>query len=388
MKIRSLRFLPLSSVTFFCLLILSAPLRPTCAQDAEVTVSPAAAVAETAEHPEAMDVVSDPVDLAAVPSTADSGFWFLTTQNSPQSFTHTCPRFCPAVSRYDECQGMSGSSYQEMLAGLEPGVPVCIVIHGSFVDTPSACRESGHVWRWVKSASRGHRMQMIYFSWPSFRRITPLVQIDANILGRRAARNGYYLAELIHHLPPTCPVCLIGHSHGTRVVSGGLHLLAGGAIQGICHPYARVNGRPIRTVFSASAIDHNWLNPGNRYGRALCSTQCLLNMVNCSDPALQVYALRMPLISKRALGLTGLSSIDRNHLGYRASQVLDYDVSRAVGRNHLWPYYFTNRSLAMLMHNYVYFPRYTPAAATIESAADNAKLPSSVVAQNEDVPRD
>lgn len=213
-------------------------------------------------------------------------------------------------------------------------------------------------------------MQMIYFSWPSYKPLTPLVQLDVNVLGRRAARNGYYLAELVHQIPQECPVCLLGHSHGARVAAAGLHLLAGGAIQGVCHPYARANGRPVRTVFTAAAIDHNWLNPGKRYDRALYSTQCLLNMVNRADPALHAYPLRLPLFAKRPLGLSGLTQWDRNNLRGWGNKVLDYDVTRAVGARHLWPYYFQNNGLAMAMRNYVYFPDVMPAQSFAQATSD------------------
>ena len=298
---------------------------------------------------------------AMSPPLADTGFWFLNTHHSPQEFNSSCPKFCPGVTRFENCQGFRNSSFQEMLSGVEPGVPVCIMVHGSFVDTPSSCRESKATWHWLRGASCGHRMQMIYFHWPSYRDWSPLVAIDTNQLGRRASRNGYYLAELIHQLPPECPVCLVGHSHGTRVISSGLHLMGGGAIQGVCHPYARTNGRPIRVVFAGAAIDHHWLSPGKRYDRALSNMQCLLNLTNPLDPALTVYPLRLPLLVRRPLGITGLTRFNRRRIGSQSRKVVDYNVSRAVGVNHLWPHYFTKPGLAVVMRNYVYFPDRVPA---------------------------
>ncbi|MEQ9409111.1 MAG: alpha/beta hydrolase [Fuerstiella sp.] len=317
--------------------VLSAPAAPETPAAAETLAAPTAAI-------------------SSMPSLADSGFWFLSTQHSPQSFDRCCPQFCPTVNRFEQCVGFRNSSLAELSGGLEPGVPVCIVIHGSFVDLESSCRESQQVWHWLRSAGMGQRMQMIYFSWPSFRRLTPMVQYDVNVLGRRAARNGYYLAELIQHIPPECPICLLGHSHGTRVISAGLHMLSGGAIQGVCHPFARAHGRRIRTVFAAAAVDHHWFNPGKRYDRALFSTECLLNLTNRIDPALNIYPLRMPLLAARPMGLTGVTRWDRWRLGSCGGKVLNYDVSRDIGRTHLWPYYFSNNRLAMIMRNYVYFP--------------------------------
>lgn len=292
---------------------------------------------------------------------SESGFWFLNTHQSPQSFEDSRPMFRPNVSRFEQNVGFQPSTFQTLAASLEPGVPVCIMIHGSFVDTPSFCQESQHTWKWLRSASQGQPMQMIYFHWPSYCMLTPLVAIDTNILGRRAARNGYYLADLIHHLPPECPVCLIGHSHGSRVIASCLHLLAGGSVQGVRHPTARCHGRTIRTVFTGSAIDHHWLNPGQRYDRALLSTECLLNMTNCKDPALMVYPFRLPLLVRAPLGLTGLTRGDRSYLGPLGRKVVNYDVSHIIGASHLWPYYFRNPRLAMVIRNYVFFPDRVPA---------------------------
>ncbi|MEZ6126064.1 MAG: hypothetical protein R3C49_23295 [Planctomycetaceae bacterium] len=352
------------------LLLVSGMLACVQAQDVSVPLSPlmpvlpmeagGSADSVLPGEPVIIDGHSDGVSFSQPVASADTGYWFVNTHHSPQDFDSGLLRFCPGVLRYECGQGFRQASFEELLAGIEPGLPVCIMIHGSFVDTPSTCHESHMTWQWLRSAACGARMQMIYFHWPSYRPLTPLVPFDTNQLGRRAARNGFYVAELIHHLPPDCPVCLLGHSHGTRVISSAMHLMAGGAVQGYCHPFARVNGRPIRAVFAGAAIDHHWYNPGQRYDRSLHSVQCVLNMTNCVDPALAVYPLRMPLLVRRSLGTHGLSNSDRRQLGPISNKVLDYDVTRAIGASHLWPYYFTNPGLAMLMRNYVYFPDLNP----------------------------
>lgn len=334
---------------------------PATPEQSEVTLSPTP-VEDDAGH--SIVIQQNTVD-------SETGFWFLATDNSPQSFRNTCPRFCPYVSRYEECAGFSRSAFSEMLARIEPGVPVCIMVHGSFVDRASACHEARCTWKWLKHASRGCRMQFIAFSWPSYRPVSITAAFDANQLGRRAERNGYYLAELIAQLPQECPVSLIGHSHGTRVIASGLHLMAGGDIRGVRHPWARNNGRLIRSVFCAAAIDHDWLNPGHRYDRALCSVQCVLNLKNCHDPALKVYPLRLPFIARLPMGLRGLSNTDRRRLGYRQSQVRDSEVSQIVGRSHLWPQYFCKPQLAHWIRNYVYFPDHQSVLHVAERSSES-----------------
>lgn len=241
------------------------------------------------------------------------------------------------------------------------------------MSTDAVASQASATYRWLQTASCGDPVQVIHFTWPSSRPIlVATVSCDVNLLGRRAARNGWYLAELLRHLPPESPVCLIGHSHGTRVVASALHLMGGGRVQGVAHRWARPNGRRIRTVFAAAAIRHDWLNPGERYGRALCSTECLINLKNRHDAALALYPLRHPF-SGHSLGSRGFSSRDRSELRGWSHKVQDYDVTRYIGHYHMWPQYLRYSSLAWLIRNYVYYPErnYVPQQPTVQSPADN-----------------
>jgi hypothetical protein len=274
--------------------------------------------------------------------------------NSPQEFENDQLRFCPQVQRVDECTDGHPSSMEQLTSSLIPGVPICIVVHGSFMDSPSVLPDSHNTWNWLKTGACGRPFQMIYFSWPSDRALSPFASIDVAILGSRASRNGFYLASLIQSLPPECPVCLVGHSHGTRVISSGLHLLGGGVVEGHRHCTPGCAGRRIRVVCTASAIDHDWLNPEERFGRALCCVECLINLRNAKDPALQIYPLRR-IGSSRALGAAGFTSKDRRELGSYGSRVRDWDVSSIIGHDHSWPNYVAHNSLASSLRNYLFF---------------------------------
>ena len=321
--------------------------------DHAIHTTVAAAIQPEAVHElESLRVVNE----ASQSVTPESGFWFLNTHQSPQTFSTSGPIFRPQVSRYEKGSGYRPSDYSEMLSRLEPGVPVCIMAHGSFVDTLSASRESCYTYHWIRSAAGGQRMQMIYFHWPSYRAISPLIQLDTNQLGRQAARNGFYLADLIAALPPECPVAILGHSHGSRVASSALHLMAGGIVQGYRHRSAGTNRRPIRTVFLAGAIDHHWLNPGERYDRALYSTQGILNLKNRLDPVLAVYPLRLPLLVRRPIGNLGMTNWDRRRIGPQSQKVINLEVGDIIGYSHLWPFYFNSQRIALTMRNHVYFP--------------------------------
>ncbi len=303
------------------------------------------------ESPAVSESVFSEPSTFAVPTP---GYWIVSTWKSPQSFDDGQLQFCPEVTRFDDGVGMRRSAIHELTESLVPGVPLCIMVHGSFMNSPSVYPESRETWNWLKAGSCGLPFQMIYFSWPSDRPLSALASIDVAVLGKRASRNGFYLTSLLQQLPTDCPVCLLGHSHGTRVISSSLHLMSGGVVEGHRHSHPSSNGRRIRTVFTASAIDHDWLNPGERYDRALSSTECLLNLRNRKDPALVIYPLRGPG-SSRALGCTGFTEKDREELGRRNPKVRDWDVSEMIGIGHLWPNYMKRPALASHLRNYLYF---------------------------------
>lgn len=269
-------------------------------------------------------------------SSSHGRYWIVSTEDSPQSFDDSLPRFCARV----QCRHADGSRHQssleELRKALQPGVPLVIMVHGSFMDSPSVGPESLRTWKWLQHGAGGKPFEFIYFRWPSYRSPSLMINIDVAVLGRRASRNGFYLAGLIKALPEECRVGLIGHSHGTRVIASALHLMAGGRVEGISCPELGCSQRHIRTVFTASAIDHDWLGRGERFERALCSTEALLNLQNPRDPALIIYPLRR-IGSRRALGHTGFTEQDLEQLGGQAKKVCDVNVGATVGCQHMWP---------------------------------------------------
>ena len=304
-------------------------------------------------------------------------FWIVSTECSRQSFDRSCPVFRPQVTFVRRCGHRRGIPFRQMLQSLRPDIPICIKVHGSFVSREGIIDEGHITYRWLCSAACGAKMQLIHFTWPSSRPwLTPTIQCDVNILGRRAARNGWYLAELIRHLPPGTPVCLIGHSHGCRLISSALHLMGGGRVQGHAHPGARRNGRPIRVVFAAAAMRHDWLNPEERYGRALCVAECLMNFRNRRDCALRLYPLRHPF-SGHSLATSGFTTRDRRRLKSWSRKVAQYDVTPLIGHGHMWPNYVAHRRLAHLIRSYVYFTdRFPQTPASGAQASRQATAPS------------
>ncbi|MGV2337921.1 MAG UNVERIFIED_CONTAM: hypothetical protein LVR18_28845 [Planctomycetaceae bacterium] len=79
---------------------------------------------------------------------------------------------------------MRAASLGELLASLTPGIPVCIMVHGSFMDSPSVVPESAKTWQWLRHGAGGRPFQMVYFRWPSWKLPTALINIDIAVLGR------------------------------------------------------------------------------------------------------------------------------------------------------------------------------------------------------------
>jgi len=202
--------------------------------------------------------------------------------------------------------------------------------------------------------SAGNRpLHFIAVHWPSDTGLFLLPSIQTNALGRRAEFNGIYLAQMISQIPPTQPVALIGHSHGCRVVASALHLLGGGTVRGF-RVADSAPQRPIRAVFGAAAIDHHWLNPGEKYGLALSRVEQLLNIKNNTDYVLNLYPLRDPRL-RRAFGQVGLSKRDVLLIGPLVGRIREFDATYLVGSSHLIEAYAPHPQIRSAYLPYVFF---------------------------------
>jgi hypothetical protein len=262
-----------------------------------------------------------------------------------------------SVYRFDGPNPGRFSSMDELLASLQPGVPVCLMVHGSFVTWESVLNDSARTYRWLRGAAPNQPLHLIFYSWDSDD-AGCIPHLQVNTLGRRAALNGFYLADLVSKISNDHPICLIGHSHGSRAVSAALHVIAGGSVENMVLASGPQPIRRIRVVLAAAAIDHVWLNPDRRYGRALCPAEAVINLRNRVDFPLLFYPLRRP-ISYPALAVTGLTRKDRSELGEWNAKFVDYDVTNTVGLGHIWSHYYEQPGIASAIRHYVYFDEYS-----------------------------
>jgi esterase/lipase superfamily enzyme len=255
----------------------------------------------------------------------------------------------------------SPANEAEFRAWLKPGVPICIMIHGSYFPAADVAADCGQAVRWLRKGSPN--VQYLCFTWPSegIFTIQPgiavsslMPAVDVAILGKRAELNGIRLANFIQSLPASCPVSIVAHSHGARISASALHLLGGGTVRQTT--LRHFQQRRIRAVMVAAAIDHDWLNVNDKYGRALCTTECLLNLKSSYDWALGFYPLRR-LFSRTALGRTGFTQLDLMRQGQRVNKLAEIDVSHLIGAGHVFPHYYRHEGLSTALSPYIAFDK-------------------------------
>lgn len=266
--------------------------------------------------------------------------WIVSTHDCEQRTNGWCAASCPRVFVHGGGDAKLSEVPRESLAtSLRPGAPVIVFVHGSFLNWGDTLERARNTFAWFEE-HRGDDLHPHYvaLTWPSDPITRVLPGIDVNILGRRAQLNGYYLARFVNELPPGTPITFVGHSHGSRVAAGALHVLGGGCVWGHGIPREELQPRRIRTVFAAAAMDHHWMNIGERYQNAWLVTDGLVHLKNPRDVALDIYPLRKPF-SKRALGQVGFEARELVRLGRYADGLVEIDVSTLIGRGHKWHHY-------------------------------------------------
>jgi esterase/lipase superfamily enzyme len=275
---------------------------------------------------------------------------------------------------------------EALLAWIRPDRPVCFVVHGSYNRWGDVVAESRKVHRWLKNASPATPLQVVFFSWPSDGNAPFLLPVEIAILGKRSAAHSVYLAKLVTQLPQEQQVCIVGHSHGARVTVAALHLLGGGRLEeGQVLPAGFTYPPHLRAVLIAAAIDHNWLNPGQRYDRALVVPERVLLIRNSRDGWLTVYPSRK-VFGERALGKDGLGRDDRFALGPAGAKVVELNAAEFAAWHHSFEDYHQRPELAAAMLPYVYFQEDSRQPAAGSATVGPALTPTPVSAADEPPP--
>lgn len=305
-----------------------------------------------------------PMTLPVAPSSTPAGdcsygvrYWIVSSRNAPQDYGSIGCGHLDVFER--RCDGsLCPSGLAALQTQLQPGAPVMLFLHGSYVSWEDNCVQSDATWCWIRRACPQLPLNVIFFTWPSDRERCLLVPCELKRQGVEAEVNAFYVASLLAYLPDCHPYCLVGHSYGARMVMATLHLAGGGDLHGMRFG-GSVGRKRLRAVLAAGALDHNWLNEDGRYCRALCRAECVLNMRNRHDVALKVYPLLRPLMAHRAIGASGVTGLDRRQQPCTC-RIHDLDVTSVIGKGHFWPNYYEAPSLARTIAPWVYFPEVNP----------------------------
>jgi hypothetical protein len=212
----------------------------------------------------------------------------------------------------------------QMFQMLPADVPVVILIHGSFVDFEHET-DLVDTFEWIRARAPDGRLLVLCYRWPSTAGCRVVLgSLAICQLAQRSEFHGFYLAQLINQIPEYNSVSLMGHSHGCRMIASALHLLSGGRVDGQGLSPCSWSERCIRVSFFSAAIDHDWLNPGHKYDRAIHRMCWLQNHRHSLDWALLTYVLRYPG-SSRALGQTGFTRKDLKKLGPQTAKIHQFN---------------------------------------------------------------
>jgi hypothetical protein len=254
-----------------------------------------------------------------------------------------------AVTDETGCRCWQRGDLQSFLA-FNPTVPTVIFVHGNQITPGDAKCEGLAVYHhMILHGCDAPPIRFVIFSWPSSK-IDGLLR-DIRVKAARTGPAGCQLAWLIDQLPAETPISFVGFSFGARIITGGLHILAGGSLGGQCRLSEHIHpNRPqMSVILMASALHSYWLAEGQYHGLAMTqvSKMCLVN--NCDDNAMKYYDFIEPGFGgPQALGLCGPTCIGRDY----ARKIMNRDVSCYVGSEHLLMLYLCAPGDSGLIWNY------------------------------------
>jgi hypothetical protein len=280
--------------------------------------------------------------------------------------------------RYDREHSWTRSNLDELLASDDPNVVTTIFVHGNRISRDEAFTKGWTTYRTLVQFADERPVRFVIWSWPS-EAVHGLVN-DARLKATRTDPAAFYLGWFVDRLNPDVPVSFWGHSFGARIVTGALHLLGGGAINGErLEERLHTNRQPMQTVLLAAALDSDWLLSGHCHGRALSQVASMLLVNNGCDALLKRYHLiYADRGHEQALGYVGLGT---SWLPvWDAQKISQTDACCQVGRRHALYLYLASSNLVARMRSYLLFaPSDAPPKAHHELASareSNAGAPA------------
>ena len=147
-----------------------------------------------------------------------------------------------------------------------PTEPTVFFVHGNQITAGDAKCEGLAVYHaMILHGSDAPPIRFVIFSWPSAK-VGGLLQ-DVRIKAARTGPAGYQLAWVVDQMPTETPISLRRLQFRRRIITGGLHVLAGGSLGGPCSLAERASSRP-----SAGECDPDGRARSIRIGSATVNT--------------------------------------------------------------------------------------------------------------------
>ncbi|MBI2824241.1 MAG: hypothetical protein HYX69_06105 [Planctomycetia bacterium] len=286
-----------------------------------------------------------------------SELWLVSTRGLPLAGDDCCaPQFAPCVFRYQCGRGFVTSTLEELRATDDSSRVTAIFVHGNDTTAEQAATGGRQLYgKLLHTCCPMPPVRLVIWSWPSETDVL-CKRRDFRLKACRTNIEGYFLATFVDSLPPATRVSMAGYSYGARVVSGGLHMLAGGMLEGRVLRERMHTDRPAPSaILMGGAMDNDWLLPGMRHQDAMSQVQRMVVTYNRFDPVLRWYPMLWGRGGTLALGVTGVA--DPGQLGMDRNKLVEINVARAVHCRHGWKYYSGSpQIMALLRRELVYLP--------------------------------
>jgi len=238
-------------------------------------------------------------------------------------------------------------SAKEFKASESATVATYFYLHGNRVDSWTAIDYGWYAYdAIVRRGDNDRPVRYVIYSWPSTRVVGSQLD-DLRCKAARTNAEAYYLAWVLSQIRQDVPVSVMGFSYGARVITGALHLSAGGELCGLALPDDAPRRTNVRAVLMAAALHNYWMRPGCFHGEALDATDRMLILANHCDKVLRRYHWLFKGYKPRALGVTGLSWHDQT------GRVEELDCCCCVGETHDSLMYLNSPILARRARRYV-----------------------------------
>ncbi|MCM2373521.1 alpha/beta hydrolase family protein [Aporhodopirellula aestuarii] len=235
--------------------------------------------------------------------------------------------------------------------------PVVIFIHGNRWSIDKTIRRGLQTYdRTILPWKDAPPVRFVIWTWPSDAIPGPIR--DVRIKAGKADQHAFHLARFLQRIDPNCQVSLIGFSFGGRLTLGALHLVGGGSVDGcgLGHSVAGYQPEMSRNRFNVALVVPAIRNDCMISVRSQAYHQIndLFLLYNSRDTYLGLYKFTRFDGKNPALGYTGICGL--NHFPDHSYRVQQFNSSRAVGSEHDFLEYISDRRIEANLRKHILTP--------------------------------